>query len=171
MPDQLVNEKAASLKSISRERVEIREVYNPDDALIKDLFAIELSAHTDPWSFDAIKDCFTQYNHVLVVLVHGRPVGFAVVQLIGPDAELHTIGIMRSMQGQGLGRRLLTAVLDLCRSRQVQTCFLEVREHNEPAKKLYLSSGFVICGLRRNYYPACNGVPAENALTMLNRLQ
>ncbi len=152
-------------------QVEVKEFSRPDDALLKELFAIELSAHIHPWSYDNIKSCFTDCNHVLAVCIRGRPVGFAVVQLIGPDAELLTIGITRPLQGQGLGRRLLTAVLDLCRSRQVQTCYLEVREHNEPAKQLYLSSGFEICGLRKNYYPACGGSPAENALTMLNRLQ
>ncbi|MBO8415991.1 MAG: ribosomal protein S18-alanine N-acetyltransferase [Proteobacteria bacterium] len=149
-----------------RLKYEITEIKKPGEAQLKDLFAIELSAHLNPWSYDNIKACFTPFNHVLAIYVQGVMAGFAIVQLIAGEAELLTIGIKREKQGQGLGRALLNAVLDFCRAAQAQCMFLEVRVGNEPAKALYLSSGFEIVGVREHYYEAAGGHPAEDAYTM-----
>lgn len=152
-------------------RFEIRELKKPEDAVLKELLAIELSAHINPWSYDNIKACFTHFNHVLAIYVHGQMAGFAIVQLIAGESELLTIGVKREKQGQGLGRALMNAVLDFCKAQKAECMFLEVRISNEPALRLYQSSGFEIVGLRPHYYEAAGGHPAEDAYTMRMTLQ
>lgn len=47
-------------------------------------------------------------------------------------------------RASGLGRALVSAVLDTCRSRGFATCGLEVRGDNLPALALYESLGFTL---------------------------
>jgi len=62
----------------------------------------------------------------------------------------------------GLGRSLLTHMLELAVEHNVTMSFLEVRPTNFSAIKLYLDMGFDEIGLRRNYYPLRMG--REDAL-------
>jgi ribosomal protein S18 acetylase RimI-like enzyme len=48
----------------------------------------------------------------------------------------------------GVGRALVSRVLDICRERGFASCALEVRSDNAPAIALYSSLGFVSAGER-----------------------
>ena len=67
------------------------------------------------------------------------------------EYEIHTIGVDPAYQGQGIGTRLVSELLERASDSVV---FLEVRTDNVPAIKLYESFGFVNVGLRRRYYRA-----------------
>jgi len=67
------------------------------------------------------------------------------------EYEIHTVGVDADYQGQGIGRQLMTALLEYAVG---GTVFLEVRTDNGPAIALYESVGFVRVGLRRRYYRA-----------------
>jgi len=67
------------------------------------------------------------------------------------EYEIHTIGVDAAYQGQGIGRHLLTALLEYANG---GTIFLEVRTDNDAAISLYESVGFVRVGMRRRYYRA-----------------
>ena len=51
-------------------------------------------------------------------------------------------------RGSGMGRTLVSRVLDVCRERGFVSCGLEVRSDNAPAVALYASLGFVAVGER-----------------------
>ena len=82
-------------------------------------------------------------------------VGYAGIARLGRtrpyEYEIHTIGVDPAYQGQGIGRRLVSELLERATDSVV---FLEVRTDNVPAIKLYESFGFVNVGLRRRYYRA-----------------
>ena len=82
-------------------------------------------------------------------------IGYAGIARLGRvrpyEYEIHTIGVDPAYQGQGIGRRLVTEILELASGSVV---FLEVRTDNVPAISLYESYGFVNVGLRRRYYRA-----------------
>jgi len=61
---------------------------------------------------------------------------------------------------QGLGRRLLHALLAGARETNSHSVFLEVRESNGAARSLYEKAGFAQTGRRKAYYKD----PAEDAL-------
>jgi ribosomal-protein-alanine N-acetyltransferase len=67
------------------------------------------------------------------------------------EYEIHTVGVDADYQGHGIGRQLMTALLEYADS---GTVFLEVRTDNVAAITLYESVGFVRVGLRRRYYRA-----------------
>jgi ribosomal-protein-alanine N-acetyltransferase len=70
-----------------------------------------------------------------------------------------------SQQGKGLGFKLLDASLAMLKNNPVQI-FLEVRESNTPAIKLYEKADFHQIDLRKNYYPNPDG-SKEHAIIMV----
>ena len=61
----------------------------------------------------------------------------------------------------------LDRLVDICRARDAQQLWLEVRESNDRARALYQRYGFVPVGVRRDYYPLPPGVPGrEDAVVM-----
>lgn len=82
-------------------------------------------------------------------------VGYAGISRLGRkrpyEYEIHTIGVDPAYQSQGIGRHMMTELLDYASG---GTVFLEVRTDNEAAISLYESLGFVNVGLRRRYYRA-----------------
>ena len=90
--------------------------------------------------------------------------GFALVQVVGPEAELLTIAVRPEAQGQGLGAAILSDVLDLAATRGAEALFLEVDAENRPARQLYARVGFTQTGLRKNYYRHRDGRRSDAVL-------
>jgi ribosomal-protein-alanine N-acetyltransferase len=68
------------------------------------------------------------------------------------EAYVQTIGVAASHQRRGIGRRLLTVLLDVAHDRGCRHVDLEVRADNDPAIALYREHGFEPVGIRRHYY-------------------
>lgn len=81
-------------------------------------------------------------------------VGYAGIARLGRtppfEYEIHTIGVDPAYQGRGIGRRMMTELLEDADS----VTYLEVRTDNPTAIALYTSLGFVTVGLRKRYYRA-----------------
>ncbi len=91
----------------------------------------------------------------LAARIDGELVGYGGVAVVGKppgaEAEIHTIGVDPAHQGRGIGRALLRGLLAAADTLHA-TVFLEVRTDNDAARTLYETEGFVVVGLRRNYY-------------------
>ena len=102
-----------------------------------------------PWTEAMFWSELAQGFHYLAV--HDGPtlVGYAGLAAHPEVAEVQTIGVDPRYQGAGIGRRLMTALIDAAGDREI---LLEVRTDNVPALALYRSLGFRISGTRRRYY-------------------
>ena len=96
----------------------------------------------------------------------GVIVGYGVLWCILDQGELANIAVAREARGRGLGGRLLAYFMDVARRRGVRRLFLEVRESNVVALRLYSSRGFDQIGRRRDYYER----PTEDALVLELRI-
>ena len=63
-----------------------------------------------------------------------------------------TFATRRTWRRQGIGERLLLALLDLARARGADEGTLEVRPSNKAARRLYEKYGFRNAGVRPGYY-------------------
>ncbi|HSZ49076.1 MAG TPA: ribosomal protein S18-alanine N-acetyltransferase [Streptosporangiaceae bacterium] len=79
-------------------------------------------------------------------------VGYAGLLAAGEQADVLTIAVATSQWGQGIGSRLLAALLAEARQRDCTEMFLEVRADNLRAQRLYKWFGFAEIGIRRGYY-------------------
>ncbi len=108
----------------------------------------------DPWPAPAFRrELASHHNHYVAARTGELLVGYAGISRLGRkppfEYEVHTIGVDPAFQGRGIGRRLLTELLEFAAGGAV---YLEVRTDNAAAIALYRSLGFVNVGLRRRYY-------------------
>ncbi|MBF9043366.1 GNAT family N-acetyltransferase [Rhodobacterales bacterium HKCCE4037] len=87
--------------------------------------------------------------------------GFALLQIIPPEAELITISILPAARGKGAGRDLLSRTITEAEQAGVTQLFLDVDATNTAALTLYRSAGFAEVGRRKGYYAHEDASPAD----------
>lgn len=93
-------------------------------------------------------------------------VGAALLEVLVPEAELHSLAVLPGKRRRGLGAALLKSALSAARKRGATEMFLEVRRSNQAAIALYERAGFAALSVRRGYYSH----PREDALVMRKRI-
>ena len=132
-----------------------------------DLEAVaDLKHRADPfgWTLRNFSDAHASGNTLTVLTVDGVTSGIAAVMHVLDESELLEIAVQPAMQGRGYGKALLAQAIALARRNGAVRMFLEVRESNARARKMYTSFGFEETGRRKNYYPTENG--REDAILM-----
>lgn len=79
-------------------------------------------------------------------------VGFIMSRLAADEAEILSVAIAPARRGRGLSPPLLDVHLRTLAGHAVRAVFLEVDEHNAPARRLYSRAGFREVGRRQGYY-------------------
>ena len=121
--------------------LEIRE-FNIND--IEELYEVELTSFTDPWSKESFKDELNnEIAHYLVGSINNKVV-------------------KSDFRRQKIAKQLITAFIVLAKKHQITSITLEVRASNIPAQSLYQQFGFEKQGLRKRYYADNN----EDAIIM-----
>lgn len=129
------------------------------DAVLK----IEYAAFSHPWTRGIFLDGLKSYE-IWLMFEGAQQVGHGVVQVIIDEAHLLNITVKPENQGRGLGLRLLEHLMSRAYALNGRECFLELRDSNRAAYRLYERFGFNEIGRRRDYYPAVGG--REDAVVM-----
>lgn len=91
-----------------------------------------------------------------------RVAGFCAFWKIADQIHINNLAIRPDLRGRGLGRLLLTQVLQDADAMAAPSATLEVRRSNTPALRLYERAGFRVTGVRPSYYTH----PVEDALVL-----
>lgn len=91
------------------------------------------------------------------IVLGARPKGslmgaFIICRGLGVEAEILTLAVDKSRRRSGLGRALVGAAELAAAEAGARVMFLDVAKSNDPAMKLYRSSGYQQYAVRRNYY-------------------
>ena len=86
--------------------------------------------------------------------------GFIVARELGPEWEIENVVVAKSSRRRGVGSQLVREILALAKASNAENIFLEVRESNQPARRLYEACGFETTGRRSKYYSG----PEEDAV-------
>ena len=78
------------------------------------------------------------------------------------EGDITNVSVDAACRRRGIGRELVRTLLTESEQRGCERIFLEVRQSNEAAVRLYQMHGFQEIGIRRNSYQK----PAEEALLM-----
>lgn len=111
-----------------------------------------------PWAARELRDivesagCQTYFEYADDLIT-----GFILTRAVCDEAELITIAVTPDSQKRGTGGRLLDHVTRVLSDQGVKRLFLEVREDNVAAIKLYRSRGFEDVGRRAAYYQTQGG--------------
>jgi len=129
---------------------------------------IERLSFTTPWPVYAFEQELTanRLARYVVARAGSTVVGFGGVWLMVDEAHVTTIGVHPHWRRQGVGRRLMVALIDLAEELRASRVTLEVRAGNLGAQALYAELGFKVAGRRTNYYTD----DGEDALVMTTSL-
>lgn len=125
---------------------------------------IERLSFTLPWSERAYRYELTENAaaRLWVAEEAGQVVGMLVLWLILDEAHIATLAVHPAHRQRGIARRLLLQALRSAWQEGARQAFLEVRQSNLAAQRLYQQLGFEISGRRPRYYRDNN----EDALLM-----
>ena len=124
---------------------------------------IEILSFSVPWSKESIlQELHNKDAYYLVMEENGNVLGYGGFWKIFDEAHITNLVIAPEFRGRKLGKKLLEAMLNYCRTLEIRKATLEVRESNLVALKVYTSLGFYIEGKRSRYYTN----PTEDAMIM-----
>lgn len=122
-----------------------------------------LSATSAQWSSEQYHQILANSpSHRKVLIIEEQSVlqAFLVGRVLDAEWEVENIVVASSRRRQGQGRQLLDEFLKISKGEGAKTIFLEVRESNSAARRLYEKCGFAENGRRQRYYKE----PVEDAI-------
>ncbi|MDD2970041.1 MAG: ribosomal protein S18-alanine N-acetyltransferase [Lachnospiraceae bacterium] len=142
----------------------VREMKDTD---VKEVALIEEKVFSMPWSEEAFLEMIRCPDAYYVVAEEdGQILGCSGVRNILGEGEITNVVVKEEFQDRGIGKKMLLALLDVGTDAGVEAFILEVRKSNEKAIHLYESLGFVVEGIRKNFYEK----PMEDGLIMWKRI-
>ena len=133
---------------------------------IKDIVqvaAIEKDIFSVPWSANSFIEASQNENNIYLVCAQNDEVtGYCGLWTVLGEGDVTNVAVSKNHRGKGYGRALLKELENRGLVKDVRKYFLEVRQSNIIAFKLYLSLGYEKIGIRKNFYER----PSEDAVIM-----
>lgn len=115
--------------------------------------ALERAVFSIPWTEAMLAESLAQPLYRFFVYERdGQILGYAGMFAVLDEGNIANIAVLPEYRRQGIGRALLTALINEGREESLSRMFLEVRETNLPAIALYRKLGFTEAGYRKEYY-------------------
>lgn len=131
------------------------------EALQQTAFARQWAAGSFQWELE--------HSRVARVYVMRTPggevVAYCACWLLADELHINSLAVAEGWRRRGLARRLFTRVARHARAEGATSATLEVRVSNHAARALYEGLGFLVEGVRRDYYQA----PREDAIILWHR--
>ena len=118
------------------------------------LAALEAACFPSAWTPEQLAAELGHATGIGLLASHAEaPVGYALYRVAFDEAELLRLAVLPEWRRRGAARELLARGEAALRVRGCHASFLEVREENLPAIRLYESCGWRRVGRRARYYP------------------
>ena len=125
------------------------------------------SKFDDFWNYNILKEELQADNSKYIVAknsITDKILVFAGIKIILDDAEIMNIVTRKDFRNLGIGSKLLSYLIDICTSLNLNSIFLEVHENNKIAQNLYNKYGFKNIYVRKNYYNNNAGIIMKKVL-------
>ena len=131
---------------------------------LNQIYNIEKKVFNDYWSLDLIKSEIIEkkYSRVTVLELKKKIIGYIFQRKIYDENHIINLAIDIPYQHKGYGKFLLMKILE--KDSNDTNVFLEVKEANLPAVKLYIDLGFEEVDRKEGYYS-----DGSNAIFMLKK--
>jgi ribosomal-protein-alanine N-acetyltransferase len=127
------------------------------------ILEIEKSSFPSPWSLNAfLEEINRPISYLWALLVEEVPKAYICFWIVPGEAQLMNIAVHPGGRRKGLGRYLLSRMIEFGKSKTILAVWLEVRPSNVIARQLYEKMGFTETGRRPRYYRDTN----EDAIIM-----
>ena len=136
---------------------------------IDEVFELEkLCFPDDPWGRVSFENEVDNPHSIFVTATDDKTehiVGYGGVWLVCDNGDITNIAVHPDYRREGIGKKILDVMTDICKEKQISSITLEVRDGNLPAYNLYRKEGFVVNGRRKKYY---KGI--DDAILMIKEL-
>ncbi len=122
------------------------------------LAQIERECFSAPWSEASLREELGK-GIFLVAERDGKVMGYAGCQTVLDEGYITNVAVSPDCRMEGVGRALMSGLLERAGERGLSFVTLEVRASNFPAIALYKGMGFEKVGVRKNFYEK----PTEDA--------
>lgn len=141
--------------------ITIREMQFDD---LEQVMEIENENFSRPWTETGFFTFLIRQDTLfLVAEKEDEIVGYCGVVMVQEEGDITNVSVKKEEQNQGIGKLLISKLIEETGAMDIEKLFLEVRESNERAIHVYETAGFVQNGCRKNYYED----PVENAVLMM----
>lgn len=143
------------------------QLFRPDGSSPPELFREaekldSLCFTSENWSASAFRDEASGENGIMIcAMKDGVMAGLVCGYFAADESDIAAVAVRPDMRRLGIGSLLLDA-FEQALPDVTDAVFLDVRESNAPAIRLYEKHGYEKVGLRKNYYRE----PRENAVLM-----
>lgn len=133
---------------------------------LSDLELIKNTLNTDFddfWNYNILKQELENQNSTYIVAKQNNSiVGFGGIWKAVDDVHITNIVVKKDFRHSGIGSAILEKLIEISKSKSVESLTLEVRSSNICAINLYTKYNFKQLGTRKNYYQS----PTEDAIIM-----
>ena len=126
---------------------------------LESIVQMEKDTFSDAWSESTVKNEILK-DRIIVLKNEEKISGYIIFMTASDEAEVLRIAVDKKVRRKGCGEKLLSCFLHEVKKHGCENVFLEVRESNVPASRLYEKLGFIRQGSRKNYYQN----PKEDAI-------
>ena len=114
---------------------------------------LEKLCFSDPWSINSVASELKNPLSLWLVAMEGeRLAGYIGSQSVLGESDMMNVAVHPDFRRRGIAEALVLELARALKEKGNHSLSLEVRQSNEPAKKLYEKLGFEQVGLRPNYY-------------------
>ena len=140
------------------------EIVKMNESHVASVAAIEKECFgRDAWSEKSVSGELTNALALWLVAVEGETVaGYVGSQTVCNETDMMNVAVTADFRRQGIGEKLVTALVEELKAIESHSLTLEVRASNTPAQALYEKLGFAEAGRRPRYYQN----PKEDALIL-----
>jgi len=114
--------------------------------------AMEAACRPQPWTEETFESELSTEGRIYLVANSDALVGFAGAAVFGEEAHVTNLLVDPAMRRNGVGRRLMIALIEAAVAEGANDLTLEVATSDAATRSLYSSLGFVPAGARRGYY-------------------
>lgn len=133
---------------------------------LREVLEIETVSFPHPWTRALFeREINFSLSHFFVMLIEGRIAGYGGYWQVLDEGHIVSLAVHPGYRRQGLGRAALQFLIDEMKQYAIVKILLEVRRSNVGAQRLYASYGFVVNGVRPQYYQDEDAVLMERILT------
>ena len=128
------------------------------------IYEIERLCFPDPWSRESVAEELTENPRAFYVVaqIGEEIVGYAGLWWILDEGHITNVAVKPGYRNRRIGSQIIETLLEHTGEQGIRQYTLEVRKSNIAARALYEKYGFVVEGIRPNYYQ----VGHEDALIM-----
>lgn len=130
---------------------------------IEQVERIEKEIFSIPWSAHSFEDAaMTKENIYLVCECNGAIAGYCGLWTVLGEGNITNMAVDKEYRKKGIGEALMKEMEKRGRQKDVDIFFLEVRQSNAAARRLYDKMGYKEIGTRKRFYER----PVEDAIVM-----